>query len=187
MNRLYTIENFLSKEECFSILTKYKAELKLKPAEIAVKEGNSFSDKRKSSIAFIHGIETIDERIKNTLKNLIQIKGFEVTGIGPYQFTEYKVGEYYDWHTDSSSIADEYKNRFCSIVIQINDEYDGGYLQLKDDSGDNIIQLDKGIGTMYIFYSNIVHRVVPVTNGVRYSLVNWVSLRKLENFKKTLL
>ena len=187
MNRLYTIENFLSEDECLSILTKYKSELKLKPAEVAVKEGNTFSDKRKSSIAFIDAIETIDERIKNTLKNLIQIKGFEVTGLGPYQFTEYKVGEYYDWHTDSSSIADEYKDRFCSIVIQINDEYDGGYLQLKDESGDNIIQLDKGIGTMYIFYSNIVHRVVPVINGVRYSLVNWVSLRKLENFKKTLI
>ena len=186
MDKLYTVENFLSENECLSILTKYKSELKLKPAEVAVKEGNTFSDKRKSSIAFIDGIETIDERIKNTLKNLIQIKGFEVTGLGPYQFKEYKVGEYYDWHTDSSSIGDEYKDRFCSIVIQINDEYDGGYLQLKDENGNNI-QLDKGIGTMYIFYSNIVHRVVPVINGVRYSLVNWVSLRKLENFKKTLL
>jgi predicted 2-oxoglutarate/Fe(II)-dependent dioxygenase YbiX len=187
MNRLYTVENFLSKEECLSILTKYKAELKLTPAEVAVKEGVAFSDKRKSSTAFIHGIEIIDERLTNTLKNLIQIKGFEVTGLGPYQFTEYKVGEYYDWHTDSSSIADEYKDRFCSIVIQINDEYEGGYLQLKDEDGDSIIQLNKGIGTMYIFYSNIVHRVVPVTDGVRYSLVNWISLRKLENFKKTLL
>jgi predicted 2-oxoglutarate/Fe(II)-dependent dioxygenase YbiX len=187
MDKFHIIKNFLTEEECLGILTKYKAELKLKPAEVAVLVGNTFSNKRKSSIAFIDNIETIDERIKNTLKNTIQIKGFEVTGLGPYQFTEYKVGEHYDWHTDSSSIADEYKDRFCSIVIQINDEYEGGYLQLKDEDGDSIIQLNKGIGTMYIFYSNIVHRVVPVTDGVRYSLVNWISLRKLENFKKTLL
>ena len=184
MDRLHTIKNFLSNEECSDILLKYKAELNLKPAEVA---GNKVTDKRKSSVAFINGIEVIDERLKNLLKNLIQIKGFEVTGLGPYQFTEYKVGEYYDWHTDSSPTDDLYKDRFCSIVIQLNDAYDGGYLQLKDESGDNTIQLDKGIGTMYIFYSNIRHRVMPVTNGVRYSLVNWVSLRKLDNFKKTLI
>lgn len=183
MDRLHTIENFLTINECSEILKKYKAELELMPAKVA---GMEASNRRKSSVAFINGIETIDERLKDILKSLIQIKGFEVTGLGPYQFTEYKIGEYYDWHTDSSS-DDEFKDRFCSIVIQLNDEYEGGYLQLKDESGDNTIQLDKGIGRMYIFYSNIRHRVMPVTSGVRYSLVNWVSLRKLENFKKTLI
>jgi PKHD-type hydroxylase len=184
MERLHTIKNFITDVECFDILKRYKAELQLKPALVM---DNKLSDKRKSSIAFVDGIESIDNKLKDTLKNLIQIKGFEVTGLGPYQFTEYKVGEYYDWHTDSSPTDDEYKDRFCSIVIQLNDEYEGGYLQLKDESGDNTIQLDKGIGTMYIFYSNIRHRVMPVTSGVRYSLVNWVSLKKLENFKKTLI
>lgn len=184
MDRLHTIKNFLTHNECSDILSKYKTELQLKPAEIA---NGKIDDRRKSSVGFINGIENIDNRLRDTLKNLIQIKGFEVTGLGPYQFTEYKTGEYYDWHTDSSPTDDLYKDRFCSIVIQLNDEYEGGYLQLKDESGDNTIQLDKGIGTMYIFYSNIRHRVIPVIYGTRYSLVNWVSLKKLENFKKTLL
>jgi len=184
MDKLYTIKNFLSNDECSNILTKYKSELKLMPAKVV---GMEKTDRRKSSVAFINNIENVDERLKTYLKNLIQIKGFEVTGLGPYQFTEYKTGEFYDWHTDSSPTDDLYKDRFCSIVIQLNDEYNGGYLQLKDESGDNTIQLDKGIGTMYIFYSNIRHRVMPVTSGVRYSLVNWVSLKKIENFKKTLI
>lgn len=186
MERLHTFTNFLSKEECNSILEKYKLELNLRPAEVQFNGEKVVNNKRKSSIAFIDNIYEIDERLKNTLKNLIQLKGYEVTGLGPYQFTEYKIGEYYDWHTDSSTEPD-YKDRFCSIVIQLNDTYDGGYLQLKDESGDNTIQLDKGIGTMYIFYSNIRHRVLPITNGVRYSLVNWVSLKKLNDFKKTLI
>ncbi len=182
MDRLFTIDNFLSKEECTDILTKYKKELELKPAEIS---GKNVSDVRKSSVAFIDNIQSVDEKLKIQLKKLIQIKGFEVTGLGPYQFTEYKSGEYYNWHTDSDN--DEFKHRFCSIVIQLNDEYEGGYLQLKDESGDNTIQLDKGVGRMYIFYSNIRHRVMPVTSGVRYSLVNWISLKEIENFKKTLI
>ena len=184
MDRLHTIKNFLTHNECSDILSKYKTELQLKPAEIA---NGKIDDRRKSYVGFINGIENIDTRLRDTLKNLIQIKGFEVTGLGPYKFTEYKTGEYYDWHTDSSPTDDLYKDRFCSIVIQLNDEYEGGYLQLMDDSGDNTYQCAHGIGTMYIFYSNIRHRVMPVTNGVRYSLVNWVSLQKIENFKKTII
>lgn len=183
MDRLYTIDNFLSPEECSGILKKCKSELQLAPAMVA---GMSITDRRKSSVAFIKNIESVDEKLTRLLRDLIQIKGFEVTGLGPYQFTEYKSGEYYDWHTDSSNEG-EYKDRYCSIVIQLNDEYEGGYLQLKDESGDNTIQLDKGVGRMYIFYSNIRHRVMPVVSGVRYSLVNWISLKKLENFKKTLI
>ena len=181
MEKYWEIKNFLSNDECIDILKKYKSELSLKPAQVK----NGDSKVRKSSVAFIPSIESINQKLKDVLKSLIQIKGYEVTGIGPYQFTEYKIGEFYNWHTDSD--VDEYKNRFCSIVIQLNDEYEGGYLQLKDESGNNTIQLEKGIGKMYIFYSNIRHRVMPVTSGTRYSLVNWVSLKKLENFKKTLL
>lgn len=182
MERLYTIKNFLSNEECSNILLKYKSELELKAGKVY---NGIESNKRKSSIAFIENIDFLDIRLKSKLKELIQLKGYEITGLGPYQFTEYKVGDYYDWHTDSDN--GEYKHRYCSIVIQLNDEYDEGYLQLIDDSGDNLIQLDKGIGTMYIFFSNIRHRVIPVKSGVRYSLVNWVSLNKIENYKKTLI
>ncbi len=180
MEKLHTIKSFLSEQECFDLLTKYKSELDLKPGEVV---GDVFI--RKSSIAFIPNIESIDNRLKDKLKELIQLKGYEVTELGPYQFTEYKVGEYYDWHIDSD--REVYKHRYCSIVIQLNDTYEGGYLQLKDESGDNTIQLDKGIGTMYIFFSNLLHRVMPVTYGVRYSLVNWVSIKQIENFKKTLI
>lgn len=181
MDKLHTIKNFLTNEECSNILNKCKTELELKPGGTTA--GNN--EKRKSSVAFVNNIHSVDDKLKSVLKTLIQIKGFEVTGLGPYQFTEYKIGQFYDWHTDSDE--GEYKYRFCSIVIQLNDEYEGGYLQLKDESGDNTIQLDKGIGTMYIFYSNIRHRVMPVTSGTRYSLVNWVSLKEIENFKKTLI
>lgn len=181
MQKLFTIDNFLSEEECSNILIKYKTELELKPAQVV---GGHFKA-RKSSVAFIDNIDLVDNKLKNILKSTIQIKGYEVTGLGAYQFTEYKIGEFYDWHTDSDK--EIYKERFCSIVIQLNDEYEGGYLQLKDESGDNTIQLDKGIGTMYIFYSNIRHRVMPVTSGVRYSLVNWISLKEIENFEKTLI
>ncbi len=180
-NKHIMIKNFLSKEECQFILNKYLNKLELKEAEIF---GGVDINYRKSSVAFIDNIDIIDSRLKEILKNNIKIKGYDVTGLGAYQFTKYDVGDYYHWHTDSSN--GEYKDRYCSIVIQLNDDYEGGYLQLKDNNG-NTYAFERGLGNLYVFFSNILHRVIPVKSGVRYSLVNWISLEKIEGYNKTLL
>jgi len=186
MERFWIIDNFLTVEECSIILEKYKLELKLEQAEVTINGVDTSSESmRKSSVGFIDNIEILDGKIKTKLEELIKVKGFKVTGLGPYQFTEYKVGGFYDWHTDSSDI---YKNRFVSIVLQLNNEYDGGCLELNvGDGNKNIIKLEKGIGNLCIFYSNLLHRVTPVTEGVRYSLVNWIQLEPKENFVNTLI
>jgi PKHD-type hydroxylase len=72
------------------------------------------------------------------------------------------------------------------MVIQLNDEYTGGELEIKDNDN-NEITLEKGLGNLFLFYSYIIHRVKPVTSGTRYSLVNWFRLTPIENFKKTLI
>jgi hypothetical protein len=180
-NKHVMIKGFLSKDECQHILSKYLNELELQPA--AVSDGYN-TKIRKSSVAFINSIDNVDERLKKALTDNIKIKGFDVTGLGPYQFTKYEVGGYYNWHIDSDNA--EYKDRYCSIVIQLNDDYEGGYLQLKDNNG-NTYAFERGLGNLYIFFSNIIHRVLPVKSGARYSLVNWVSLEKIEGYKKTLL
>lgn len=186
MDKLFTIENFLSKKECLDVLNKYKNELTLVQAGVYEQASNNIiSNKRKSSVAFIKNISFIDDRLKKTLDDLIKVKGYVVTGLGPYQFTEYKAGEYYDWHTDSAK--DVYQYRFASIVIQLNDEYSDGYLEVNLNDNTEIVRLPKGIGNLYVFYSNLLHRVMPVNDGVRYSLVNWVSLEEIKEYKKTLI
>jgi predicted 2-oxoglutarate/Fe(II)-dependent dioxygenase YbiX len=46
---------------------------------------------------------------------------------------------------------------------------------------------EKGAGNLIIFLSNMEHRVTKITSGNRYTLVNWVGLKQINNFKKTLL
>jgi PKHD-type hydroxylase len=173
-------KNFLSTEECDFILNKCKEELTLSDAEVY---GNN--DKlRKSSVGWISNLEFLNDRLTNKLRETFNINGMEVTGLGDYQFTEYKVGEYFDWHTDSSTTI--YRDRFTSIVIQLNDTYEGGILEIKNIKGE-LVPIENKIGTLYIFNSRLVHRVTPVIDGVRYSLVNWVSLIKTNPTKQNLL
>ena len=100
------------------------------------------------------------------------------------QFTEYQKDGHYTWHEDGAPNA--FSERYCSLVIQLNDEYNGGELLYKLDDGIEL-QFEKGLGNLYIFTSSILHCVKPITNGERYSIVNWFGLDEIKNLKKTLL
>jgi PKHD-type hydroxylase len=180
IDNINIFKNFLSTEECDFILNKCKEDLILSDAEVY-----GDNDKlRKSSVGWISDLEFLNERLTNKLKETFNINGMEVTGLGDYQFTEYKVGEYFDWHTDSTTTI--YRDRFTSIVIQLNDTYKGGVLEIKNLKGE-LVPIENKIGTLYIFNSRLVHRVTPVVDGIRYSLVNWISLVKTNSTKQNIL
>lgn len=173
-------ENFLSVEECHFILNKCKEDLTLSSAKV-YGDNNIL---RKSSIGWISNLEFLNDRLTNKLRETFNISGMEVTGLGDYQFTEYKVGEYFDWHVDSTDFI--YRDRFTSMVIQLNDTYEGGMLEIKN-TKDELVPIKNKIGTLYIFNSRLYHRVTPVVTGIRYSLVNWISLVKLDSKKQNLI
>jgi PKHD-type hydroxylase len=179
-------EDFLSPEECDFILNKCKEELTLSDAKVYVNNSNTSSNKttRKSSIGWISDLGFLNERLTNKLIETFNINGMEVTGLGDFQFTEYKEGEYFDWHTDSTNTV--YRDRFTSIVIQLNDTYEGGILEIKNIKNE-LALIENKIGTLYIFNSRLLHRVTPIVKGIRYSLVNWVSLVKTNLGKQNLI
>jgi Rps23 Pro-64 3,4-dihydroxylase Tpa1-like proline 4-hydroxylase len=179
-------ENFLLPEECDFILNKCKGELTLSNAELI---GGNYKfapteNFRKSSIGWVSDLGFLNERLTNKLRETFNINGMEVTGLGDYQFTEYKEGEYFNWHADASDA--HYSDRFASMVIQLNNEYNGGILEIKNIKSE-LVPIENKIGTLYIFDSRLLHRVTTVENGVRYSLVNWISLVKTDSKKQNLI
>ena len=97
------------------------------------------------------GFPNLNEKLIQIFKKEVNVKGFNIDFTNNmFQFTEYTTDGYYNWHTDSDS---EVHERYCSMVIQLNDEYTGGELQIKD-KDDNEITLEKGLGNLFIFYSH---------------------------------
>ena len=93
--------------------------------------------------------------------------------IDSIQYTEYLAGGgHYDWHVDIG--PKNISHRKVSIVVQLSDpsEYDGGDLELWN--GGAIKSIFRGRGTTVLFPSFTMHRVTPVTRGLRKSLVLWV-------------
>lgn len=90
------------------------------------------------------------------------------------QFTIYKEGgSHYNWHMDFGN--GKMSQRKLSICVQLSDPdtYDGGDLELFY-AADPVVA-HRGRGTSVVFPSYTMHRVTPVTRGIRYSLVLWVS------------
>lgn len=93
------------------------------------------------------------------------------------QFTEYNAGDegHYDWHEDVDLVSQhKIGQRKLSLVMQLSDplSYKGGDLELAC-SGLSREEVRKR-GTVIIFPSLLKHRVTPVTEGTRYSLVCWL-------------
>lgn len=94
------------------------------------------------------------------------------------QYTVYEGIEknHYTWHKDSGgSLRGSAPPRKLSLVLQLSDpeEYEGGSLELNTGT-DNPVVVTKQKGLIAAFPSYTVHRVTPVTQGVRKSLVVWV-------------
>jgi len=188
----YTIvENFMNENECISLLEYSIEKSNLKRALVSTDKKDEINESiRKSNVAFNDYTEKfpyIKDRLEKIISKEINLKGMEVNLENDiFQFTEYKIGDFYNWHQDGN---EKYTlgNRYCSIVILLNDNYEGGVLEIKNFGEDEITYVDKKIGKLIIFLSQLKHRVSPVKKGVRYSLVNWFSLKESTNFKKTLL
>ena len=104
------------------------------------------------------------------------------------QFTEYKKGQFYDWHCDSNELPYDKseepnsngKIRKLSMTLCLTepDEYEGGDLEFAfhDMDGNKQPRICEEIrpkGSVIVFPSFVWHRVKPVTRGVRHSLVCW--------------
>ena len=177
-----TLNKFLTKEECNSIVEEF-SKVNLFTAGVGADyTGEKLKKVRDSEVVMVE-IDWIKSKLESVLKNEIQFKGYELDEIEKFQFTKYTNGGHYDWHTDTGL---NFEYRFCSIVIQLNDTYSGGELLYKDyDSTE--VEFEKGIGNLFIFSSSAEHKVNPITNGIRYSLVSWIKLKEISGYKKTLL
>jgi PKHD-type hydroxylase len=102
--------------------------------------------------------------------------GFALDGFDEdLQVTRYPaaVAGFYDWHVDrgASGLA---ARRKLSISIQLDapTAYQGGALELNGDG--HVATAPREQGTAIAFPSFALHRVAPVTAGVRHALVAWV-------------
>jgi predicted 2-oxoglutarate/Fe(II)-dependent dioxygenase YbiX len=88
-------------------------------------------------------------------------------GDSGYTLLKYSVGNQYTYHTDDSSVTP----RKLSLSLTLNDNFEGGEFAFFH--GHKIYKLNKGDGIIFPSSFMYPHAVLPVTSGVRYSIVTW--------------
>lgn len=89
------------------------------------------------------------------------------------QMAAYGPGHYYDWHIDRGQGSTAGRRKLTlSVQLTTPDQYAGGELEINADG--HPFQAPRAQGTAVIFASSTLHRVAPVTSGLRHSLVAWV-------------
>ena len=106
------------------------------------------------------------------------------------QFTKYTKGQFYNWHQDSfdkpfnnpNKLMLHNKIRKLSVTCSLSDPstYSGGELEFYEGSPERASKKNmfkcteiSEQGSIVVFPSFMWHRVCPVTEGTRYSLVIW--------------
>ena len=139
------------------------------------------TDYRQSSVRFLYPSPATGWMFRRITGIVVAVNnqhfGFDLTGmIEGLQFTRYKPpAGHYDWHCD---MAPDKAPRKLSLTIQLSDPdgYTGGDLELAAGGGNSDVEVvGRERGRAFLFPSWMPHRVTPVTEGVRYSLVAWIT------------
>ena len=130
-------------------------------------------DVRQTDVFIIHERHSwVDELILNCAKIANEQFDFAVTRLleRPQLLRYAAPSKGYDWHLDIG--MGDSSTRKISVSLLLNDDYEGGELGFFTD-GETDVKPD--IGTAIAFPSYLSHRVLPVTKGVRWSLVCWIA------------
>jgi predicted 2-oxoglutarate/Fe(II)-dependent dioxygenase YbiX len=131
------------------------------------------------AISYPHVIEknpnvrqNLDKYIYTSVNNTIQKynERFPLCRIeedSGYELLRYKEGQFYVQHTDSFKA----RPRAVSCSLALNDDFEGGEWGFFD--REMVIKAPKG--SAVLFPSNFMypHEIMPVTKGVRYSIITW--------------
>ena len=88
------------------------------------------------------------------------------------QYTEYPEGGFYDWHMDCDLVMKNeppVRKISMTLILSSPDEFEGGGLEIAKPN--QIVRPKQGHAIFFASFIN--HRVIPVTKGLRKSLVMW--------------
>lgn len=130
--------------------------------------------------------ELVQDRLWEVIPGLEAHFGCAVSHVSGATALIYRVGDHFAAHSDGGGDDEapvEVRRRCISLVVALNDaatEFDGGQLEFYDATAPQIatrsppaLSVRSEPGLLVAFASSMVHRVVPVSSGRRYSLALW--------------
>ena len=130
----------------------------------------------------------VEERLLGAREEISEEFGVPLTGLQELQFVIYGEGDYIKRHVDRPPDPDDEhhsRDRAISAVLSLNgqsddpsaDEYSGGALAFYEpwepEDGPVPVELEGLEGMLVAFPPSVLHEVMPVTRGERFTVISW--------------
>ena len=175
-------DNTIEPEKIGSLI-KYLNKVKFNPTSVIDQEKGNVVNKEirntdswvfdDSSYSNVHWKNFLNYTLVNVYheyrKNLDLKSQINCTDVISVEALKYEEGGFYTIHHDHHSAAP----RTLSMILFLNNDYKGGLLQFK--FGDNIETIDLKVGRMVVWPSSFLfpHRVTPIEEGTKHTVVCW--------------
>ena len=120
--------------------------------------------------------QKLQEFVMQALMRSVEFERFAFPrNMKPIMFSRYEPGMEYGTHVDNAVMSGRPPVRSdvsLTLFLSEPDTYDGGELTIQTLTGEEQIKLPAG--SIVTYPSSTLHRVAPVTRGVRVAAVTWV-------------
>lgn len=177
------IEGFLAADECRAVIGAIEAG---RQDQVEVWLGDAFGedpDNRSGKIATLPAAaeQRLQLRVWDAIDDLERRYSCAIAELSGITALIYDRGDHFAAHTDGGfddGAPDDVRRRRVSLVLALNDgarDFAGGELEFAPDpaAGAEAIRVRFRAGMLIAFPSRMVHRVLPVLSGRRYSLALW--------------
>tara|TARA_B100001250_G_scaffold104153_1_gene87849 strand:- start:221 stop:976 length:756 start_codon:yes stop_codon:yes gene_type:complete len=196
LDRVATLPNLFTPDECQQIINTALNDWDQRESMIQRDEGNEIKQNFKEDFDYRNTTLFIpkgrDEWLFNKIMGAIlgfnnseSGYNFDVRGLAePPNVMRYQAPDInpngkpgkYDWHMDVGPGPVPSMRKISYSILLNPTEYEGGELcfhigRNTDPHGDQ--HMESMIGSMLLFPSYMVHRVLPMTKGTRYAVVGW--------------
>ena len=173
-----TTEPIFTKEQC-ELICKLGRSRPPQHAQIGIGAAGVHDTKTRTShiswIPFAGEVATpmygrLNEIMQQTNKRHFGFENMQITEQA--QYTEYPEGGFYDWHMDCDLVMKNeppVRKISMTLILSSPDEFEGGGLEIAKPN--QIVRPKQGHAIFFASFIN--HRVIPVTKGLRKSLVMW--------------
>jgi PKHD-type hydroxylase len=146
--------------------------------------GDGYNSIRSTRVAWVHRNSKTTEDLYRKMEEIVlrlNVEHFrsDLSGLTTIQYAVYSQSEagYFDWHIDygrdPSDPAQE--PRKITLSLQLSDAASYGGCDLEVRAAHLIDVAPRQRGTLVAFRANALHRVTPITRGMRRSLVAWAA------------